>query len=127
MAPPREYRRNYLQWFKCPSCGQSRLGPMSKMELSADYTALKILFRCDRCTSVCYLKRPAFNTSLLLIVGGPFIFAPTFYALSAALPASLGLVHMLLPGLGGAAAAYLAVVLIGRATQTYVPLTDRAA
>ena len=100
---------------------------MSKVEIAPDYSQMKILFLCERCRSVCSLKRPAFNTSVLLIVGGPFLFAPTFYALAAALPASLGLAYAVPAGLGAAAVAYLGVLVLGRFTQKYVPVNDGAA
>ena len=95
---------------------------MSKTEIATDYKQMKILFLCERCGAVCSLKRPALNTSVLLIVGGPFLFAPTFYAIAAAVPASFGLAYVVLAGLGAAAAAYLGVLALGRFTQKYVPV-----
>jgi multidrug transporter EmrE-like cation transporter len=100
---------------------------MSKVEVASDYTQMKILFLCERCRSVSALKRPALNTSILLVVGGPFLFAPTFYALAAVLPASLGLAYAVPAGLGAAAVAYLGVLVIGRLTQKYVPVNEGAA
>jgi hypothetical protein len=127
MAPPREYRRMHLQWFECPSCGYSKQGGMSKVEVAPDHTQMKILFLCEHCGSECSLKRPALNTSVLLIVCGPFLFAPTFYAIAAAVPSSFGLAYVVLAGLGAAAVAYLGVLVIGRFTQKYVPVNERAA
>ena len=95
---------------------------MSKLDIADDYSHLKLHFRCERCNSVSTLKRPALNASVLLVVGGPFLFAPTFYAIASALPATLGLAYALPAGLGAAAVAYLGVLLLGRFTQKYVPM-----
>ena len=100
---------------------------MSKVAIPADYKGIKLLFRCEQCQSISTLRRPALNASVMLIVGGPFIFAPTFYVLAAALPASLGLVYALPAGLGAWAVAYLGVLVLGRFTQSYVPVNDGAA
>jgi multidrug transporter EmrE-like cation transporter len=100
---------------------------MSKVEIAADHKQMKILFLCERCGSECSLKRPALNTSVLLVVGGPFLFAPTFYAIAAAVPASFGLAYAVMAGLGAAAVAYLGVLVLGRLTQKYVPVNERAA
>jgi multidrug transporter EmrE-like cation transporter len=127
MEPPHDYRRMYFQWFECPSCGYSRLGAMSKVEMAADYKQMKLLALCERCKSVCKLKRPAINAAILLTVGGPFLFAPTFYAIAAALPASLGVAYAIPAGLGAAAVSYLGVLILGRFTQKYVPADDGAA
>lgn len=97
------------------------------MDILRDYKGIKLLFRCERCNTVSTLKRPALNTSVMFIVGGPFLFAPTFYALAMALPTSLGWAYAIPAGLGAWAVAYLGVLVVGRLTQKYVPLTDGAA
>lgn len=100
---------------------------MSKIIIAADRKQIKLLFRCERCMSISTLKRPGLNTSVFLIAGGPFLFASTFYALAAALPTSLGLAYALPAGLGAAVVTYLGVLVLGRFTQTYVPVNDDAA
>ena len=100
---------------------------MSKIEVAANFKKMKILFRCDKCGSLCVLKHPALNTSVLLIVGGPFVFAPAFYVFWATLPASLGMAHALIAGLGAALITYLAVLTLGRFTQKYLLVSDGAA
>jgi len=127
MAPPRDYRRMFFQWFECPYCGHSRQGAMQKVEIASDYKSMTLLFNCERCKFISTLKRPALNAAVLLIVGGPFLFAPAFYAIAAALPTSLGWASALPAGLGAAAVAYTGVLVVGRFTQKYVPVNDGAA
>lgn len=100
---------------------------MLKIDIARDHKRMKLLFVCERCKSVSTLKRPALNASVLLIAGGPLLFAPTFYAIASALPTTLGISYVLPASLGAAAVAYLGVLVIGRFTQKYLPLNDRAA
>jgi hypothetical protein len=100
---------------------------MSRIEMAADYKQMKLLALCERCRSVCILKRPAINAVILLVVGGPLVFVPAFLAIAAALPASFGLVYAVPASLGAAAVTYLGVLILGRFTQKYVPVDDRAA
>ena len=98
---------------------------MSKVEVAPDYKNMKLLYLCERCNNVSTLKHPALNGAVLLIVGGPFAFAPAFYALSQMVPTSWG--FTLLAGLGAAVIMYLTVLVAGRFIYKYVPLRDGAA
>lgn len=100
---------------------------MLRVDVAPDARRMKLLFVCERCHALSTLKRPAFNAAVLFMAGGPLLFALAFCAIAVALPASLGLLYALPAALGGAAAAYGGVLLLGRFTQKYVPVDAGAA
>jgi hypothetical protein len=116
-----------LQWFECPHCGHSRQGAMLKVDVAPDSRSMKLLFVCEHCEALSTLKRPALNAAVLFMLGGPLLFALAFFAIAAALPAGLGWLYALPAALGGAAAAFGGVLLLGRFTQRYVPVDGGAA
>ena len=57
MTAPDGFRRSWISWFACPTCGKRSLFPRVGAKIAPDQRSLRILYWCPSCGGLARRKR----------------------------------------------------------------------